>query len=868
MRLKINRALGISLLLAAFLGPAGLARMKEGVPTAGSLFSTGGGLYKVAAIPNQQQCTHKVGRLWFTITNYGFFGNQGDLRLLDCLTGTSTSSAEFPGGSRVEYLFQGCMWIGGVVDGDTVVSTGTDGWAVDDFELWPDLGANGEIIKRSTVKGSPYYSPNAVSDLDLIATMYDTLTSPQFVNADPIDQRPHKPLGLKIVQNSYSWSAGWGQDWIMLDYQIVNIGRRTLKNIYLGVFVDADVGHPSSGAYYQDDLSGFKVSVPNDLVPSCPDTINIAYVSDENGDPKNSNQIFTSTSPTAATGVRVVRAPGGLSNVKTSFNWWTPNGNVDLDWGPQKAPGRQNSSGGLGQPEGDKMKYTYLSNQEFDYDEVFSVINQSAAGWLPPLNPQLNAIDIANGYDTRYLVSFGSFNLSPGDTLPLTLGYIAGEGFHRDPKNFADNLPTNKDFENLEGEVFKYQAGLDFSAFAGNARWVQRVYDNETLEDTVLCGEPPQRVPRQHGDGMPDFRGPQPPPPPESLDFVTGPGEVVIRWFGKNTETALDSFSKIEDFEGYRISLSTDGQNYTTIASFDKVDWKPYIHNKAKCRWDPAPAQPLSYEEIQQIYAKKWDTTGTLQIDPERYNAPSPSGSSCLNDLGFDGPGRLPDTSKTALNIRFCATCGSKSKAIDTVFYFARQDYNLGLGAAKLYPDSTNDFQYWYQYKISGLFPSQSYYISVAPFDFGSLTPNSTIDPLEATPNASAKIVYALPTEAQRESLELKISAYPNPYRIDEDYSHYEDKNLAAGQVQSSKRLNFINLPASCIIRIYTLDGDLVQEIKHEKDPAASNAGFDQWNLLTRNTQTVAAGLYLYTVQPTGAYAKEKIHVGKIVIIQ
>lgn len=84
----------------------------------------------------------------------------------------------------------------------------------------------------------------------------------------------------------------------------------------------------------------------------------------------------------------------------------------------------------------------------------------------------------------------------------------------------------------------------------------------------------------------------------------------------------------------------------------------------------------------------------------------------------------------------------------------------------------------------------------------------------------------------------------------------------------STQRINFVNLPASCIIRIYTLDGDLVQEIKHSKEPAASDAGFEQWDLLSRNFEPVAAGLYLFTVQPTGAYVREGTYVGKIVIIK
>ena len=119
----------------------------------------------------------------------------------------------------------------------------------------------------------------------------------------------------------------------------------------------------------------------------------------------------------------------------------------------------------------------------------------------------------------------------------------------------------------------------------------------------------------------------------------------------------------------------------------------------------------------------------------------------------------------------------------------------------------------------------------------------------------------------------FKISVYPNPYRVDHDYSHFENPNQETNRNPDlHRKLNFINLPAKCVIRIYTLDGDLVQEIRHEKDPAASDAGFEVWDLLTRNAQTVSAGLYLYTVQSgQGIWTEEGLkntHVGKIVIVK
>ncbi|MCI0405971.1 MAG: hypothetical protein L0209_07860, partial [candidate division Zixibacteria bacterium] len=120
------------------------ARMKA-MDTTQSIFPKPAG---IPVLPNLEQCTHKTGRFWLTVSNYGILGNRKDVLLRDCLTGGFTSSAEFPGGSNIEYLFQGALWIGGIVGNDTLTSIGTDGW-VGIRELFPDDGTKGSIIRRS-----------------------------------------------------------------------------------------------------------------------------------------------------------------------------------------------------------------------------------------------------------------------------------------------------------------------------------------------------------------------------------------------------------------------------------------------------------------------------------------------------------------------------------------------------------------------------------------------------------------------------------------------------------------------------------------------------------------------------------------------
>lgn len=424
------------------------------------------------AVPNRSQCTHRVGQLWFTVTNYGFLGNQMNFGLPDCVSGGATTDLEFPGGSQIQYLYQGALWVGGIVNGDTLVSIATDGWVYDPNrgELHADSGLSGEVIKRSNDPSSPYYDPSALSQLDLIATMFDTLTDPAFVeNPDPEDGKPFNPLELKITQTSLSDSGGALKDIIIMHYKLENIGQNNIQDAYVGFFWDGDVGHINNPNFFQDDLSG--LFQKDTVINSQPLHIEVPYVVDQDGDP--AAEIFRSTSPTAVVGLYLLSVSQPLT--KTSFNWWTPNGTVSLDWGPQKAPGRLNYSGGRGQPEGDGMKYSYLSNGENDYDQVWNALNHATTdygfgtGWIPPLADPSAAIDIASGFDARYLYSFGPFQLAPGDTASFAVAVLVGTGFHNNPQNFGINLGAIPENYTNPAKIHTYQNGLDFSDLIAKA---------------------------------------------------------------------------------------------------------------------------------------------------------------------------------------------------------------------------------------------------------------------------------------------------------------------------------------------------------------------------------------------------------------
>jgi hypothetical protein len=807
-----------------------------------------GGLAKTAATPNTQNCSHRVGNVWFTITNWGFFGSQfqqSQLKELYCISpsvpiGELAPSFEFPAGTGVNYLFQGALWIGAIVGEDTLVSVGADGWQWT-HEMYPQSAPNGGIIQKSNRRSSEFYSEDAISEQDFVAEYTDTLVDDTWTARDPMDNRPHKPLGIKVLQRSYSWSYSYAEDFILLDYRLVNIGTKDISKAYMALYVDADNWHPSTANGFADDISGYRFTVPS---PACPedleDSINIAWTADNDGDPDRSG-LFGATSATCVSGTRVVRSPN--PELKFSFNWWVSNGDdVSLDWGPRRQENNRNfGTGGLGTPEGDKNKYYIMSVREFDYDQIFSAIDHSADGWYAP--PANIASNLADGYDTRYLFSFGPFDIAPGDTVPFTIGYVGGEAFHVKPDDFQKYFDAN--------DPQKFYDKLDFSDFATNAQWAAWVYDNPGV-DTDNDGSKGQRIKNPctgdsvyvSGDGVPDFAGPPPPTVP-ILRFSSSPGSVTVRWNGKISETSLDPFSFKKDFEGYRVYMGQKLQlsEFALLTSYDHRDFSRHHENQSYSppRWEVTEI-PFTLDSLRVLYGP--------DFDPSQYGSQ-------------DSPLTVTDSTGTSR------------------YFFTSQDYNRselgGVGEIeRVNPnvpptDSVLDAEsgqwvwpyYEYEYSIDGLLPSRPVYLSVSTFDYGN--PTTNLAPLESSPLANAVEIYPVYSADVVADSAKKVSVFPNPYRIDGGYAEagYEDVATALSP-ERARRIHFANLPREATIRIYTLDGDLVRELQHPCDcPLQEGESMTSWDLISRNTQAVVSGIYLYTVE-----SKMGTQVGKFVIIK
>ncbi|MBM3329363.1 MAG: hypothetical protein FJY67_07830 [Calditrichaeota bacterium] len=879
------------------------------------------------ANPETQNRVHRVGNIWMNITNWGFFGNYsiwGGLGMDDPeYPGTWAPQAEYPANSGVQYLFQGALWLGAMVQQEGYefprVSTGTDGWVRPRInEFYPGEGAGEGIVERTTRPnswnrlGNFVTSPNAISEQDFVFSYLDTLTESFYVKDDPIDGR-HYPLGIKIRQKSYAWSYAYARNFIIIDWEVENIAGNYLKNLYVGLYVDADVGwtgEPSN--WFQDDICGFQryfyYERPNNGgIDSS--VINTAWIADNDGRPVSVGSGNEFTAP-HVTGVRVLRAPN--PKLRTSFNWWISNGDPDLDFGPSwdddGAPGGWTNV--YGTPMGDERKYFILSNGEFDYDQVYvnrsdtivanpqvirdrwnpEIILESHSWKIPGVTdatPANYINDLANGFDTRYLLSWGPlgifdhidqagnriYRLNPGEKFSMTISYVAGDNFHNRNAPQPDNAtitPALFDFGSLRynadwaakvydnpmidtdgdgwfGEdvgrdgLFAYELNTVCYVWVGGVKQ-QRVYEgpdadgsenNGRLEPEEDALERPEHLDYTRlnglldfGDGIPDFQGPPPPPVPE-LKLLTSPvtlqrgSETVVigieelkRWvvltwnkYPSESPEYTDPFSREWDFEGYRVYVSNDGLEQN-FALLDIFDRVDFSYFSAT---DSLAFKPVEREDQMQ-----------------------------------------PDTTIGGIRL-----------------YRKPVGRNIGLsGSGDLYYNTADSNYYYILRDAHALVPR---YFSVTAYDCGDWKTGTP--PLETARRAN--MIFAAPSGSDLQPVRVA----PNPYRVSEDYTQvhgggvsWENRDDGTAQFfpQSDRRLFFYNLPRSCLIRIYSLSGDLIAIVPHNTTGDA-NQGWapdfaEGWDLNSRNHQQVVSGIYLFTVEdltPGGG-----ISTGKFVVIR
>ncbi len=185
-------------------------------------------------------------------------------------------------------------------------------------------------------------------------------------------------------------------------------------------------------------------------------------------------------------------------------------------------------------------------------------------------------------------------------------------------------------------------------------------------------------------------------------------------------------------------------------------------------------------------------------------------------------------------------------------------------------PTTIDGVDYEYRLDVSPLKDGFKYWASVTSFDTG------TNDVVSLESGLAQSRTFAIPGAGASAAQSVRV--FPNPYRGDAAWD---------GVLSRDRYLWFVNLPARCTIRIYTLAGDLVDTIEFEgesynaseirgifdptdvrnpeSDLPVLSGGMAAWDLISRNDQGVASGLYIFSVED---HATSKTQLGKFLILK
>jgi hypothetical protein len=333
-------------------------------------------LRKSPVAPHLQWKMHDVGNLRVVITNFGMIGGWDDnFTAIEDFIG-----CEYPAGSGIQHLTAGGIWVGAIVDTSTEpgvvkeivkVTEGYEGWAGDQQnylreEMYPGYAKADSIwvLSKSTPDlpaGWAQYWGNfvhkPVADQDFVCRYYDTVyNKPNLV---------HIPLGVQTLQRTYAWAGGYADAIVFLDFTFINMRPKTLKQAYIGFFMDMDVGP-------------IRMNKDKGWGPRNFWADNYTAYMDENLTAYIDNPI---DKPSTPLGVTIVKTPKPLDSLKVSFHWYD----------------------GSESPDPDTKRYEYLS-------DGIKMPSQSKSS--------LN--------DTRFLFGFGPFDIKGGDSLRLITAMVSG----------------------------------------------------------------------------------------------------------------------------------------------------------------------------------------------------------------------------------------------------------------------------------------------------------------------------------------------------------------------------------------------------------------------------------------------------------
>lgn len=856
------------------------------------LFVPGSEAYSAAAgtqVPApevQDLITHDKGNIRTTVSNWGTIGGLSHLGF---------PSGEWPKGSGHDYLAELKFWMGAVVvSGDTLLADSDDDYA----PLTSYATATDYRIRLSTDTTRYEYDPSDTigAGRDNPANgwrRYDPQTGQWVYNEvwDPITQSFYNGgpsslqesiyrfndaglgsslLGLEMVQTIYQWNYNYNEDVMFVVLDITNKSANNYENFAFGLYCDFDIGGP--------DGTGENGRL-GDLVAS--DTSqNLAWTYDADGyDPGWGASVVT-----GIMGTRYIETPDNIGMTAFRTGEWERIANTN-----------------------DREKYAYITENVFEetlpptdqyYVQATSGISLESGKTIRigfAIIAGHDEEDFRNKSKIAQTVYSNHF-VGPTPPKPSKLTVLAGNrearlSWDNAAPESVDPLLGTPDFAGYKiyrssdqgaswGRLVRNNDGSLGPDYVPLAIW--RVEDPSepiphTYVDTALVngyeywysvvafdkGDSIAGVgPLQTAYGRPgrDVNAGAATPRSNPAGYV--PVESTLRHLvdGAATASAGDVIPVLFDdsqFSGeqYEVGFKEDMYS-TTWYVLNRTTGDTLANDLTDQTGDPAQAPIV---DGVQIYVYNGDR------EPTHYRQVSfTSGTDTTLELGYSyGPMGDAFGFPIGGDINFRSTYQLRFTASGSVGYSFYDDVTPINLPFEVW-NTTTDQQviaeiYHLDSENPGWDPRNRDYISIlnVPYDdqshpeafpyghvwFFRLDTASynynvgDVFEIGGAPvnGADDKFVFDVPSvnkEAAAAALD-RVRVVPNPYIA----------RAAWETVEGERRLEFVNLPATATIRVYTLAGDLVQTLEHD------GSGTYVWNMLTSNGQGIAPGLYFYHVE-------------------
>ena len=832
---------------------------------------------------------HNIGQLQLNITNWGLIGSLPDART----TYSDSPSAMWPAGSGVDYLYGAGLWVGAVVNGAPLVSTGYP-----QTELAPSNRVVDTIYRM--VEGEPHglRYPNGDGDDDgdgkfdedpkdgvdndgdgQVDEDYAAIGDQHF-RCVMRDDRPlsiaeypdHDPMGLEITQETHQWTRNELEDVVVFDFTIRNAGQRMLENAWVGLYVDADIG-PREGrdATSYDDMIGFLRRYKEDGSLRVVSTdnkgnawFNMAYMYDCDGDDRTADGYIGILFISFDHDTRLQDRGSPTTTYIRNFRWFAG----------------LRSFGDGGDPTNDAERYTALSQggimqtpeaTDCKMANDYRFLVSAPIGFLPPRakvraqmaivmgssleDLQQNAAEVMTAY-------FGQWFNRDHDSTTGVRGRerYACETDAGDPPPPPAANPLFQRTVDCPNPDFWYQPKITQNMLDANGCiWVDDDCQFEELRGPGLdCWSTRLDSDRYIGCtgvfgreyNVLWYVGSRPPPPPH-LRLWDADQRVHIFW-DNSSESSLDAVFHRPQFEGYRIwraagwnrpagtSVVTGPRSdlWSAIAEFDVID-SFQIKRELPAGGVYVEERPLGRNTGLSPVAYT-----PLVLRPDSWEAGYYRDLRVLLDqiyieqpwVGDQTPIRYSDFRGVTELGRLYPALQRWECCYDQVDTL--QEYGFGTR--------------WYEYIDRGVQDGFHYFHAVSTTSKMLVNRGGKIVVVgmgqEGIPqnNFEATMpVSKAQTREERRDLGPQIYVVPNPatrFRLEEFSSLHPNVDDPTGL-----HVEFKNLPsARSVVNVYTLAGDLVISLPHD---GSDGNGSVTWNLVSRNGQQVVSGIYLYSVE-------------------